>query len=67
MNTMLCTYIRTPSGRRVLCQVTKPFILDQKTFLPMMEVRAIEGARLNPPNRIVVPMRSSMFMKEVTK
>ena len=64
MNIMLCTYVRTPSGRRVLCQVIKAFIFDYKTFLPLMEVRAIEGEPLNPINRIIVPMRS-VFMKAV--
>ena len=66
MNKILCTYIRRPSGERVLCQVTEMLILDYRFSLPLMEVRALEGEPLNPINRIVVPMQN-VFMNAVQK
>ena len=55
MNTKLCAIVRTSEGIRV-CEVTQYPIYDYKHIMPLMEVKAIEGAPLNPINRILVPM-----------
>ena len=52
---LLCTYIKNADGIQVKCQVLQTFVYDYNSFLPKMLLRGITE-RLNPINRIVVPM-----------
>ena len=66
MTTKLCVYVKSSTGTKVLCDVLEHSIYDYRSILPLMIVRAVNSSeRLNPINRIIVPM-AGLFSAKAT-
>lgn len=61
---ILCTVIKNSDGVLVKCEVLEHGIPDMQSVFPAMLIRGIDE-RLNPINRVVVPM-TNLFMEKVT-
>jgi hypothetical protein len=61
--TILCAFVKTPDGMRVLCEV-KQIIPSLYSLLPQVAVKAIKGAPFNGFDYAIVKMETIFFTSQ---